>query len=182
MSRKACFSSLKFKNISVAMMIMILLLMTGRMTRIQSRKDQKLWRSNKKLVSLSLPKFQNVLLPLSYFSLSDDAVLLLVNCPTIWSLLFIFGFLCCSSSWRWQPHIGVCRLLWPLLRAQMAVLTQFFCKMYFLYVSRSRKKNLGNIFLRFPTEKKSFFVGGPWFARFPEIRCSHRIPGNDYLL
>ena len=54
-----------------------------------------------------------------------------VNCPTRWSL---------SSSWRWQPQIGLCRLLRPLLRAGMTVLTQFFCKMYFLYVSRGRKK------------------------------------------
>ena len=82
-----------------------------------------------------------------------------VNCPTIWSLLFIFGFLCWSSSWRWQPHIGVCRLLWPLLRAQMAVLTQFFCKMYFLYVSRSRKKIWATFFCVFPLKKAVFCRG-----------------------
>ena len=29
-----------------------------------------------------------------------------VNCPTRWSLLFIFGFLWWSSSWWWRPHIG----------------------------------------------------------------------------
>ena len=28
----------------------------------------------------------------------------IVNCPTRWSLLFIFGSLYWSSSWRWQPH------------------------------------------------------------------------------
>ena len=80
----------------------------------------------------------------------------LVNCPTIWSLLFIFGFLCWSSSWRWQPHIGVCRLLWPLLRAGMAVLTQFFCKMYFLCVSQSRKKSWATFFWFYPL-KELFF-------------------------
>ena len=42
----------------------------------------------------------------------------------------------------------------------MAVLTQFFCKMYFLYVSRSQKKNLGNFFLVLPPEKTVFFGGG----------------------
>ena len=52
----------------------------------------------------------------------------------------------------------------------MAVLTQFFGKMYFLYVSRSRKKNVGNLFLVLPPERAVFFVGGPWLARFPEIR------------
>ena len=87
----------------------------------------------------------------------------LVNCPTRWSLLFIFGFLYWSSSWRWQPHIGVCRLLWPLLRAGMAVLTQFFCKMYFLYVSQSRKKNVSNFFLVLPPETAVFFGRGPDF-------------------
>ena len=75
LSGKACFSSLKFKNISVAMMIMIFLLMTVRTTRIWSRKDQKLRRSNKKLVFLSLPKFGNVLLLLFLtFSTSGDTV------------------------------------------------------------------------------------------------------------
>ena len=63
----------------------------------------------------------------------------LVNCPTRWSLSLLFGFLCWSSSWRWQPHIGWCRLLWPLLRAGMAVLTHFFCKRYFLYMSWGHK-------------------------------------------
>ena len=92
-----------------------------------------------------------------------------VNCPTRWSLLFVFGLLCWSSSWRWQPHIGTCRLFWPLLRAGMAVLTQFFCKMYFLYVSRSQKKNLGNFFLVLPPEKAVFFWRGSDFQEFGAI-------------
>ena len=81
-----------------------------------------------------------------------------------------------SSSWRWQPHIGVCRLLWPLLRARMAVLTDFFCKMYFLCVSQSRKKTLGNFFFGFTPWKSCFFlVGGPWLSRFPgRWFCRHR--------
>ena len=29
----------------------------------------------------------------------------LVNRPTWWSLLFIFGFLCWSSSWQWRPKV-----------------------------------------------------------------------------
>ena len=82
-----------------------------------------------------------------------------VNCPTRWSLLFVFGLLCWSSSWRWQPHIGTCRLFWPLLRAGMAVLTQFFCKMYFLYVSRSRKKIWATFFCVFPLKKVVFCRG-----------------------
>ena len=42
----------------------------------------------------------------------------------------------------------------------MAVLDQFFCKMYFLYVSRSRKKNLGNFFLFYPSKGDVFFQLG----------------------
>ena len=57
-------------------------------------------------------------------------------------MLIIFGFLWWSSSWQWQPHIAGCKFCWPLLRTGLTVLVQFFCKMYFLYVSRSRKKNL----------------------------------------
>ena len=97
-----------------------------------------------------------------------------VNCPTRWSLLFIFGFLYWSSSWRLGPHIGVCRLLWPLLRAGMAVLTHFFCKMYFLYASRSRKKNLTTFLGVLPLQKKVFFQSlGP--ARvFQKLRSPHR--------
>ena len=42
----------------------------------------------------------------------------------------------------------------------MAVLDQFFCKMYFLYVSRSRKKNLGDFFFIKPLQKRRFFQLG----------------------
>ena len=99
-----------------------------------------------------------------------------IDHPTRWSLLFIFGFLCWSSSWWWRPHIDCCKLLGPLLRAGMAVLDQFFCKMYFLYVSQSRQKNLGNFFWFYPL-KRLFFFGGGQISRnsvpFPGIRCQH---------
>ena len=87
-------------------------------------------------------------------------IYILVNRPTRWSLLFIFGFLCWSSSWWWRPHIDSGKLLGPLLRAGMAVLDQFFCKMYFLYVSRSRQKNLGNFFWVLPLQRRRFFQLG----------------------
>ena len=104
----------------------------------------------------------------------EGASSILVNCPTRWSLLFRFGFLSWSSSWRLGPHIGVCRLLWPLLRAGMAVLTQFFCKMYFLYIRRERKKNLATLWGVLPLQKKVFFQSlGP--ARvFQKLRSPHR--------
>ena len=47
------------------------------------------------------------------------------------SLIFIFGFLCRSSSWRLWTHIGWGRLFRPLLRPQMIVFDQFFCKICF---------------------------------------------------
>ena len=60
---------------------------------------------------------------------------IIVNCPTRWSLLLLIGYWCWSSSWRWQPHIRGCRLHYPLPRAEMRFLVQFFSKMYLLYVS-----------------------------------------------
>ena len=51
---------------------------------------------------------------------------ILVDCRTRWSLSLIFGFLLWSSSWRWRPPKGGCRLLWPILSQQMTVLDQFF--------------------------------------------------------
>ena len=84
-----------------------------------------------------------------------------VNCPTRWSLLFIFGFLCWSSSWWWWPHIGGGKKFRPLLRAGLTVLVQFFCKMYILWVSWSRKKNLADFFLVLPPQTRRFFQRGP---------------------
>ena len=80
-----------------------------------------------------------------------------VSCPTRWSLLLAFGFLYWSSSWWWQPHIAGCKFFWPLLRAGMTVFDQFFCKMYFLYVSRSRKKILAVFWGVLPPQKRRFF-------------------------
>ena len=85
----------------------------------------------------------------------------LVNCPTRWSLLFIFGFLCWSSSWWWWPHIGGGKKFRPLLRAGLTVLVQFFCKMYILWVSWSRKKNLADFFWVLPPQTRRFFQRGP---------------------
>ena len=48
----------------------------------------------------------------------------------------------------------------------MAVLTQFFSKMYFLYVSPSRQKKLTDFFLVLPPEKAFFFRGGPDFQEW----------------
>ena len=48
----------------------------------------------------------------------------------------------------------------------MAVLTQFFSKMYFLYVSPSRQKKLTDFFLVLPPEKTVFFRGGPDFQEW----------------
>ena len=47
------------------------------------------------------------------------------------SLIFMFGFLCQSSSCRLWTHIGWGRLFWPLLRPQMIVFDHFFAKYVF---------------------------------------------------
>ena len=93
----------------------------------------------------------------------------IVNCPTRWSLSLLFGFLWWSSSWRWQPHIGWCRLLWPLPRAGMAFLTHFFCKMYFLYVSWGHKTFLTGFWGVLPCQK------GPKFqaSTLNELVCQN---------
>ena len=37
-------------------------------------------------------------------------------------------------SWQWRPHIAGCKMFLTLLRAELAVLTHFFCKMYQWYI------------------------------------------------
>ena len=81
----------------------------------------------------------------------------LVGRPTRWSLLFIFGFLFWSSSWCLQPNIGVSFSVWPLPRAGMVVLDQFFSKMYFLYIWRSQNKNFTKFWEVLPPQKKVYF-------------------------
>ena len=114
----------------------------------------------------------------------------LVNCPTRWSLLFIFGFLCWSSSWWWWPHIGGGKKFRPLLRAGLTVLVQFFCKMYILWVSWSRKKILADFFWVLPPQKRRFFQrgakmsekgAGPLFWHF-EIHWNHSGLGEGVRL
>ena len=85
------------------------------------------------------------------------ASLHVVGRPTRWSLLFIFGFLFWSSSWCLRPHIGVSFSVWPLLRAGMVVLDQFFSKMYFLYIWRSQNKNFTKFCEVLPPQKKVYF-------------------------
>ena len=63
----------------------------------------------------------------------------LVSYPSRWSFSFTLGPLHWSSSWQWQPSIAGCRLFQTLLWTQLADFAQFFCKMYLLYMWRSRK-------------------------------------------
>ena len=81
----------------------------------------------------------------------------IVGRPTRWSLLFLFGFLFWSSSWCLRPHIGMSFSVWPLLRAGMVVLDQFFSKMYFLYIWRSQNKNFTKFCEVLPPQKKVYF-------------------------
>ena len=88
----------------------------------------------------------------------------LVNCPTRWSLLLIFGFLYWSwSCWQWQPHIGVCRLLWSLLRAGKAVFLAK-CIFYIFFLLKTMERHH---FLQFLTpQKHHFFKGVPNWPDF----------------
>ena len=78
------------------------------------------------------------------------------------SLILIFGCLCRSSSWWLGPHIGVCRLLWPLLRASMGDFGPVLCELYLLWVWYSVSlieppKNVSKLFKCFTPQNKHFF-------------------------
>ena len=95
----------------------------------------------------------------------------LVNCPTRWSLLLLIGYWCRSSSWRWQPHIRGCRLHYPLPRAEMRFLVQFFSKMYLLYVSIWWKNWKQHFFAIFNPSKTQFsWTLWDHLATFPDLR------------
>ena len=61
------------------------------------------------------------------------------------------------SSWCLQPNIGVSFSVWPLPRAGMVVLDQFFSKMYFLYIWRSPPKNLTEFWGVLAPQNKVYF-------------------------
>ena len=91
------------------------------------------------------------------------------------TIFFLLQNPCCFVvvCWRWQPHIDACRLLWSLLRAKMAVLTQFFAKCIFYIHREAAKKNWTAFFLlQFYSLKELFFffVGGPELPSLPELR------------
>jgi len=94
-----------------------------------------------------------------------------VNCPTRWSLLLLIGYWCRSSSWRWQPHIRGCRLHYPLPRAEMRFLVQFFSKMYLLYVSIWWTNWKQHFFAIFHPSKTQFsWTLWNHLATFPDLR------------
>ena len=70
-----------------------------------------------------------------------------------------------NPVWASVNYVGHC---WGL---KWSFLTIFFCKMYFLYVSRSRKKNLVHFLLVLPPQMAFFSRGGTWPARLPELRA-----------
>ena len=63
----------------------------------------------------------------------------------------------------------------------MAILIHFFCKMYFLYVSGGRKKEVGRILVGFTLPKKGFF-SSPW-AQLEFFRnCGAHVGGTLHFL
>ena len=85
--------------------------------------------------------------------------------------VLLFGFLWWSSSWWWWPHIAGCKMFVSLLRAGLTDLVQFFCKMYFVWVSWSHEKNLVQFFWFYPPKWQFFPRGGTWPAKLPELRA-----------
>ena len=58
----------------------------------------------------------------------------IVSYPTRWSLYSSLDFCGDHLSWQWRPHIAGCKMFLTLLRAELAVLTHFFCKIYQWYM------------------------------------------------
>ena len=86
--------------------------------------------------------------------------------------VLMFGFLWWSSSWWWRPHIAACKLCWSLhcWGQERLFWTNFFCKMYFLHTSRSRKKNFVKFLLVLPP-----FQGGKTWEGGPKSRIEVKI-------
>ena len=49
--------------------------------------------------------------------------------------IFLLSEIWVAYSTGWRPSIGACRLFWPLMRAEMAVLNHFFAKCILVLVS-----------------------------------------------
>ena len=95
-----------------------------------------------------------------------------VNYPTRWSLYSSLDFCVDHLSWQWRPHIAGCKMFLTLLRAELAVLTHFFCKMYQWYMW-GRQKPENEVFL-------SLFPPPKWPRKlthdcFPKIRIDPYI-------
>ena len=65
-----------------------------------------------------------------------------------------------------------------LLRAGLTVLAQFFCKMYFLWVLWSRKKNLVQFFLVLPPQMAFFSRRGYLASQIARIEGTALNPGK----
>ena len=91
--------------------------------------------------------------------------------------VLLIGYWCRSSSWRWQPHIRGCRLHYPLSRAEMRFLVQFFSKMYLLYVSIWWKNWKPHFFAIFNPSKTQFsWTLWDHLATFPDLRFQRLEP------
>ena len=66
-------------------------------------------------------------------------LILVVSYQSRWSFSFILGPLHWSSSWQWRHCIAGCRSFQTLLWTELADFAKFLCKMYLLYMWRSRK-------------------------------------------
>ena len=91
----------------------------------------------------------NVFNQVKIFTLSKYFLVRLVSYPTRWSLYSSLDFCVDHLSWQWRPHIAGCKMFLTLLRAELAVLTHFFCQMYQWYMWGRQKPENGVFFLLF---------------------------------
>ena len=117
-----------------------------------------------------------------YWLWKDNRVQLqVVAQPTRWSPIVIWVFVGQSSSWPWEPHIGGCKLLKPVLRTQLAGFDTVFCKMYLLYRSCPRRKSFSSNFCLFPSQNDCFLqpLEGTWQLSWFGVH-SGGTPNWDY--
>ena len=89
----------------------------------------------------------------TFCQISKRVLVCIVSYPTTWSLYSSLDFCVDHLSWQWRPHIAGCKMFLTLLRAELAVLTHFFCKMYQWYMWGRQKPENGVFLSLFPPKK-----------------------------
>ena len=162
---------------SLAMEGQLLWPLKGRLVPVshnKGRKPQQRWKVLTRHCGSRGPFLGRLWCPLPILSMLKikHSTPSIVSYPTRWSLYSSLDFCVDHLSWQWRPHIAGCKMFLTLLRAELAVLTHFFCKMYQWYMW-GRQKPENGVFL-------SLFSPPKWPRKlthdcFPKIRIDPYI-------